>query len=131
MPVKDTDDIVSGPEPVFCKVTLCGLEIDPTSSALNAKLEGVRLALIAVPMPASGMDCGEPLALSAREMAALLCPDADGWNFTEIVQFAPAASVTGERGQEFVPAKSPAFAPVIDTLAIASGALPSFVTETV
>ena len=132
VPVKDMDEIVSGPEPVFCKATLCGLELNPTSCALKARLEGVRLMLIAVPMPESGMDCGEPLALSAIVTAAVLGPAADGWNFTEIVHFAPAASVAaGETGHAFVPKKSPGFAPVTEMFAIASDAFPSFVTKIV
>jgi hypothetical protein len=85
-------------------------------------------ALAAAPVPVRGTLCGLPAALSATLTFAARAPVAVGLNVTLIVQFAFAASVAGLTGQVFVCAKSPAFAPVIETPVIVIAALPEFVS---
>jgi hypothetical protein len=69
--------------------------------------------------------------LSLIETLALRLPLAVGLKVTLIVQFAPAASVLGLRGQVLVCAKSPALVPLIPTLVMVSAAFPLLVSVTV
>ena len=68
-------------------------------------------------------DCGEPVALSATEMAALSAPVAPGVKVTVIVQVAPTAS---DAPQLFACPKLLALAPVTEILVIVSAAVPGF-----
>ena len=76
-----------------------------------------------VPVPLTAADCGEPVALSATEIAALRPPAEAGVKLTVIVQLAPAAS---ELPQLFDCPKLLAFAPVTEMLVIVSAAVPGF-----
>jgi len=76
-----------------------------------------------VAVPLTTADCGEPVALSATEIAALRPPAEAGVKLTVIVQLAPAAS---ELPQLFDCLKLLAFAPVTEMLVIVSAAVPGF-----
>jgi hypothetical protein len=87
-------------------------------------------AIGVTPVPLSATVCGFPGALSLTKTAAERAPDPVGVNETEIVQFAPGASVLGATGQVFVCAKSPAFAPVTPIELIVSAPVPELVNVT-
>lgn len=90
---------------------------------LNVRLDGDTVATgpPLVPVPERLTVCGLPVALSTTEIDAFLIPEAVGVKITEIVQFDPAAT---DVPQVLVCEKSPALAPVIVMLVIASAALP-------
>ena len=69
--------------------------------------------------------------MSATLTLAVRAPVAVGLNVTLITQFALAAKVAGLTGHVLVCAKSPAFAPVIETPVIVIAALPLLVSVTV
>lgn len=76
-------------------------------------------------LPFSVIICGLPVALSVIVIAALRAPPEVGVKVTLIRQIDPAAKPLA---QLFVCAKSPAFAPVTDTLEIESAAPPKLVS---
>jgi len=76
-----------------------------------------------VPVPVSVAVCGDPLALSATEIAALRLLAAPGVNVTEMVQLAPAAS---DVLQLLLSPKLLALAPVTEMPVIVSAAVPGF-----
>ena len=84
--------IVSAEFPGLDSVTVCAAVVTPTA-LVNVRDVGDRTACAAVPVPVSAAVCGEPVAVSATEIAAVRPLIAlVGVNVTEIVQVAPAAS---------------------------------------
>src|ERR1700678_4393181 len=84
------------------------------------------------PVPLRPTDCGLPVALSAKEMAADLAPPALGEKVALTEQAAPAAKLpapTGHVSAEIV--KSPGLVPPKTTLLKVTGLLPVLVTVTV
>jgi hypothetical protein len=77
----------------------------------------------AVPVPVIVADCGEPVALSATEIAAVRLAAEAGVKVTVMVQVAPAASVVP---QLLVWPKLLALAPVTEMLVIARVVVPGF-----
>lgn len=78
-----------------------------------------------LPVPFSVTVCGEPLALSATETVAVKLVAEAGVKVTEMVQLAPAASVSP---QVLVSAKSLELVPAMEIPAIESVALPVFIS---
>ena len=107
--------------PVFVRVTVCDALAVPTPWLPKLKLVGLRLATEAVPVPAKVTDCGLPVALSVRVIAAERLPMAVGSKVTLIVQVPPAAT---EAPQVLVWEKSPALVPVTASVVILKAAFP-------
>jgi hypothetical protein len=124
--------IVRGPVPVLVRVTVCALVVTPTLMPANVRLLGEAPATgIPTPVPLSEAVCVEPVTLpvlSVTVSVALRLPGAVGVNVTEIVQFAPTATLVP---QVLVCAKSPGLVPVMAMLAIVSGPVPELVSVTV
>jgi hypothetical protein len=66
--------------PVLVNVTCCDGLVVPTSRSPNDKLVVESEAIGASPVPPSVTLCGDPLALSVIEIAAVSAPDEDGVN---------------------------------------------------
>ena len=114
-------------------VTVTVLAADAVPGAWLAKASELALnftaaALLAVPVPVSATVCGEPAALSATLMLAVLAPAETGLNVTESVQLEPAASVVP---QVLDNTKSSAWAPVTVMDENDNAALPLLATVTV
>lgn len=78
-PVIEMPEMVNGPLPVFCKVTVCGtLAGVPGFCPAKVRLEGVSETPAAVPVPERATVCGEDAALSETETSALRGPVAVG-----------------------------------------------------
>jgi len=94
------------PDPVFVRVTFCGLLVVPMSCEAKVRELGFSEALSVYPMPDKATVCGLPAsgASSAIDKVPVRVPEAVGVNVTLMVQFAPAAK---EPGQLLVCAKSP------------------------
>jgi len=122
-PVTEMLAIVSAAVPGFDSVIGSAVAAVPTSVLGNANGLGLSTACGRVPVPVTTADCGEPLALSAIEMAAARPPVDPGVNETVIVQVAFAAR---ELPQLFVSPKLLALAPVTEMLVIVSAAVPEF-----
>ena len=122
--------IVSAAVPLLVSVTDLAALVVPTSWL--PKLSDVGLSVTAgagvTPVPLSATLCGLPLALSLTVTLALRPPFAEGVKVTLMMQLTPAASVFGLSGQVFVWAKSPAFAPLSETLVMVSAAVPLLVS---
>ena len=78
---------------------------------------------VAEPVPDRLTDCGEPVALSATEIAALRLPADAGVKVTVMVQVALAAN---EEPQLLVSPKLLAFVPVTEMLVMVRAAVPGF-----
>jgi hypothetical protein len=102
-------------------VTVCAVVYVP---AATLKVGVAAAGVAAVPVPLSATVCGDPLALSVRVNVPGRVPLAVGANVTEIVQFAPAATLDP---QLLVSPKSPEAA--IDVTE--SAAVPELVSVTV
>lgn len=109
---------VTGPEPVFVTVTVCGGLVVSGRTVPNERDVGETVTLGAVPVPDRLTFCGLPPALSVIASVELLLPVAVGVKVTLMVHLAPAVS---ELPQLLVSAKSPLLPPVI--------AIPLIVTE--
>jgi hypothetical protein len=92
------------------------------------RLAAERVTCGATPVPAKFKTWGEPAALSAMATEADRLPVAEGVKVTEMIQLAPAATLSP---QVFVWLKSAALVPAIATLVMDSAALPEFETVTV
>lgn len=123
VPVTEMPVIVSGAVPGFDSVMGNGVAAVLTVVAGKASGLGLSTACGAVPVPVIAADCGEPVALSATEIAALRLPAEPGVNVTEMEQLAPAAS---DVPQLFVSPKLLAFVPVTEIPVIVSAAVPGF-----
>jgi hypothetical protein len=83
------------------------------------------------PVPLRPTDCGLPVALSAKEMAADLAPPALGEKVALTEQAAPAAKLPAPTGHvSAVIVKSPGLVPVNPMPVKLTGLLPVFVTVT-
>ena len=89
---------------------------------------------VSVPVPVSETVCGLPDAVSLTLREAARGPVPVGVNVTLIMQFNPGPRVAGLIGQAVAPVlvalKSPLFVPVVEMLAIISGALPVLLNVT-
>jgi len=92
VPATEMPVIVNAALPGLDSVMVCAAAVTPTA-LVNVRAVGVRTACAAVPVPVSVTVCGEPVALSATDIAAVRpLPALVGVNVTEIVQLPPAAS---------------------------------------
>jgi hypothetical protein len=123
VPVTEMPVMVSGAVPGFDSVIGNAVAAVPTSVFGNASGFGLSVACGCVPAPVITALCGEPVALSATEIAALRLAAVVGVNVTEIVQVPPAAS---EPPQLFVCPKLLALVPVTEMPLMVSGAVPGF-----
>ena len=124
-PVMAMLPMVSAALPVFISVAVCAALVVPVL-ALKVNGPGVSEtagAGAAVPVPSSGMVCGEPAALSETETVAAKALSDSGENVREIEQLDPAAS---EAPQVLLSPKLPALAPSTLMLLMVSAALPVF-----
>lgn len=108
------------------KVTV-QLVVEPDTTVVGEQVTVDTPSAAANPVPVSVMACGEPAALSVIVTLAERLPTASGLKVTEIVQFAPAATLGP---QVWVWAKSPELAPVTKMLVIDKGAVPVLVSVT-
>jgi hypothetical protein len=102
VPPTEIPVIANGAVPELVRVVFWTALVVPTAWLANVRLVGVSVTAGAIPLPVSETVCGLPLALSVTDTLALRLPLAVGLNVTEIVQFAPAASVLGLSGHVFV-----------------------------
>ena len=108
VPEISTLEIVSGPVPVLVRFALCVAAVLATtvvpkvSPSCGSKSATPRSG---APVPLSVAVCGEFVALSTTAIDPVSAPVANGVKFTENVQLAPAASVTGTVPQVFVSGK--------------------------
>lgn len=123
VPVTEMPVIVSAAVPGLDSVMGSVVAAVPTSVLGNASGLGLNTACGRVPVPVTTADCGEPVALSATEMAAVRLPVAPGMNETVIVQVAPTAS---EEPQLFDCPKLLALVPVTEMPVMVSAAVPGF-----
>jgi len=79
--------------PVLVIVTVCEPLDAPTVTELNDRLVADRVTGGVTPVPLNVTRCGDPAALSATLRVAVRVPVVAGFNSTEMVQLAPAASV--------------------------------------
>ena len=93
----------------------------PTRVLGKASGLGLSTACGWVPVPVTAADCGEPVALSATEIAAVRLPADPGVNVTVMVQVALAAS---EVPQLLLSPKLLALVPATEMLVIVSAAVP-------
>ena len=127
MPASDTTTLVREAVPLFVSVTNWLALAVPTFTLPNASdvaLSVTAGAVVLVPEPESGTVCGDPDALSATLIEAVLVPVAVGVNTTVMVQVAPAATLVP---QLFVWLKSPGLPPVSETETPVSAAVPVLV----
>ena len=87
------EEIVSGPFPVFVRVNGWAVDAMPVVWLPNAKVDGVKEAIGAVPVPARVATCGEPGAESITVKVAGREPVATGVNVTETLQVANEAKL--------------------------------------
>jgi len=123
VPVTEMLVMVSDAVPGLDSVIGSAVAATPTVVLGNASGFGLRVACGAVPVPVSVADCGDPVALSATEIAALKLPADPGVKVTVMVHVDPAAS---ELPQLFVCPKLLAFVPVTEMLVMVSAAVPGF-----
>lgn len=90
-PVTEIPLIESAAVPVLLSVTVCGVLLLPTTTPLNVRLEGDRLAMGAVPVPERLAVCGLPTALSVTVIVPVREPVAVGLKVTWMEQFSPGA----------------------------------------
>ena len=131
VPPSAIEVIVSVAVPAFLSVIASALLVAPTTVAGKAMVAGVSEtagAAGAVPVPVSFTDCGVPVALSAKESAAVSAPAAAGLNSTETVHEAPAASVVPQVVADL--RNDVALVPVIVSEVRLSVAVPEFFTVT-
>jgi len=85
----------NGALPVFVNVIAWTELVEPTACAAKVRLAGVKVATGTgvTPVPVSETVCGDPLASSTIVIWPSWLPAAVGVKVTEIVQFAPAASI--------------------------------------
>jgi hypothetical protein len=126
VPVTETPLMTSGVLPGFDRVM--GRDVAEVLMVVLGKVSGFGLSTACgtsggVPVPVTAADCGDPLALSATEMAAVRLAAVAGVNVTVIVQLAPAAR---EVPQLFVCPKLLALVPVTEMLVMVSAAVPGF-----
>jgi hypothetical protein len=113
--------------PVLLRVTGCAALVVPRVWAPNVRLVAVRLSDAPPPVPVRLTACGLPEAESLTLSPAVRVPGAVGVKVRLIVQLAPAAR---ELPQVLDCAKSPALAPVSETPAILTLAVPVLFTVT-
>ena len=121
VPVTEMPVMVRAAVPGFDSVMGSAVAAVPTSVLGKGSGLGLSTACGAVPVPVITADCGEPVALSATEMAAVRLPVDPGVNATVMVQVAPAAS---EPPQLFDCPKLLALVPVTEMLVMVNAALP-------
>ena len=104
--------MLSVAEPVFFRVAIWVVLVEPTIVAAKTMLAGVKEAvtLAAVPVPVRVTFCGEPMVLSATLRDAVRVPVDDGLKLTVMVQLAVGARVVP---QVVVSRKDVALAPVM------------------
>lgn len=113
-PVRLTLLMLSGTPPVFVTVMFCPVLVVPTAcDPKEIPPEGARLTAGTAPAPLNEIACSPPAELSEMATEAVRALAAVGANETLIVQFALAAS---ETGQLFDSLKSPGSAPVSEML---------------
>jgi len=99
VPVNPIVPSVTAETLVFFTVTTCAAVVDPTVVEANVRVVGdtvtVNAAAVA-PVPVSATLCGEPVALSVKEIVPVAEPAAAGLKSTETVQVAPAANVLAQ-----------------------------------
>jgi len=95
--------------PVFDMMTFWAVLVRPTFWLANVRLEGARLTWPESPVPDTATVSGLSEALSVKVMAAVRVPDAEGVNFTLIVQEAFTSTTALHR---LVCVKSLALGPV-------------------
>jgi hypothetical protein len=109
----------------FCGVTVIGYAATAPAFTLWAAVVALMVKFGAgVPVPFSVTVCGESLALSVTERAALKLAAEVGVKVTEIAQLDPTSSA---EPQVLVCAKALAFVPPMEMPAMVSTALPVFV----
>lgn len=85
------------PDPVFVRVTFCGLLAVPTSCEAKVRELGFNEALSVYPEPDKVTVCGLPArASSTMDSVPVRAPDAVGVNVTFRVQFVPAVRELGQ-----------------------------------
>ena len=97
-PVAAMDVRLKAPVPLLVSVTDCAVLVEPVFCEAKVRLVGASVTAGAVttgavPVPLRETDCGEPAALSIAIRVPRLVPTALGVNVTEIVQWAPAATL--------------------------------------
>ena len=117
---------VSAAVPELVRITVCTALVVPIVCDGKVRLvgESVAVGVAAKPVPLSVTVWGEPVALSVIASVPVRLPAAVGVNFTEIEQFAPAAT---DIPQVLVYAKSPDVAIELS----ASAACPVLVSVTI
>src|SRR5437870_4864443 len=91
--------IVKAAAPVFVSVTVIGALVVASSWLPKSRLVGANATPDAVPLPIWENICGLPPASSASDSVPVRAPEAVGVKVTLMVQFAPAAKVSGLVGQ--------------------------------
>ena len=127
VPVMVSEVSVSAAVPVFFTVTTCAAVVTPTVVEANVKDVGDSVtagAVAATPVPLRLTDCGEPVALSAIDRAAVRVPAAAGLNSTDTVQLAPTASDVPQVVADF--RNELALVPVMVSEVSVSAAVPVF-----
>ena len=113
---------------VFFTVTTCAAVVEPTVVEAKVRVVGdtVTVRAAATPVPVRATVCGDPVALSVKEMAPVAEPAAAGSKSADTVQLAPAASVPV---QVFV-VITKSVEPVIAMVLSVAEAAPVFLTVT-
>ena len=92
-PLAEMPVMVSGPVPLFVRVTVCAALVVPMFCPAKVRLVGDRPAEGTVPVPLRLAVCGLPAALSVTLTVPVRVPVADGVKVTLMLQLLPAASV--------------------------------------
>jgi hypothetical protein len=125
-PLIATAEMVRVPVPVFLRTTDCDAVAVPT--VVDAKFSEVGVSVTAgaaaTPVPETGTDWGEPVALSAMFTKAVRLPAAVGLNVTVMLQLPPTLTLVPH---PLVREKSAGFAPDKVTEDTERGAVPLFV----
>jgi len=124
-------EIESTPGPLFVTVTGRAPLVVFRFCVPNDKLVGESVTVGTAPLPDRLADCGLEAPLSVMNKDADRAPDAAGVKVRFTVQELYTTRAAGLMGQLFVCAKSPAFAPVMPMLEMASRPGPLLVTVTV
>jgi hypothetical protein len=118
--------MVSGALPELVRTVDIAVAVLLTGVLGKASVVGESEATGAIPVPLSVTVCGEPVALSATEIAAVKLAAERGVKVAEIVQVADAASVFPQVLAEI--AKSAVFVPVSVMPVMVNDAVPLFVS---
>ena len=126
VPATVTPETVSGADPEFVTVTVCGADVVPTSWLPNVSAVALSVAAGAVPVPERATATADGVASVAMVRVPVRPPVAPGVKVTATVQDPPAGTVAAQPDA----AKSAALVPVTVTPLTVSGAVPGLDTVT-